>query len=190
MRKIFFITILIILIYGVAPTVFAIDGYVPIEPLPGITKGSKVDLSNYIDKIIKIGIVLAALLAVVKIVIAGLLYISAGGSPGNREKANGMIWDAIIGLLIVVGFWLILTTINPNLLNINDVIKTIGDVREAPIPPETPPGPDHKNYIYGIMIPDACEKQKGTEASPCKTYCTANPGLCTSGVICCKVPKS
>lgn len=50
------------------------------------------------------------------IVYGGILYISSGISPS--KKAEGMAWikAAIFGLLLLMGGYLLLYTINPNLL--------------------------------------------------------------------------
>lgn len=119
---IFTLTIIIFLSFSVC---FAEESsnYTLIEDLPGV--GDTPTLSEYISGAIKIGIILAAILAVVMIVVAGFMYITAGGNTGTVEKAKSYIWNAIIGLLIAVSYYLILNTINPNLLNIKDLIDPI-----------------------------------------------------------------
>jgi len=124
MGKIIFTILIIILLFGNYACAEETPGYQLLQPLGGGAEET-MNLSSYIDRMIKIGIVLAALFAVIVIVIAGFMYITAGGNTGTIEKAKGYIWDALIGLLIAVGFWLILVTINPDLLNIDNIVKNI-----------------------------------------------------------------
>lgn len=93
------------------------QNYVPLENVPGLTINEPVGLSSYLAAIYKIGIILAAVLAVLMIVIGGIQYMLAGGNPGKLGDAKDTIWQAILGLLLVLGSWLILSTINPDLLN-------------------------------------------------------------------------
>jgi len=87
--------------------------YTLMEPLPGLGGGK---VADYVPVVVKLGVALAAILAVVVIVIAGFMYITSGGDPGKNEKAKGFLLNAIIGLLIAVGYWLILQAINPAIL--------------------------------------------------------------------------
>ncbi len=42
---------------------------------------------------------------------AGYLYITAQGNPGVHAKVKGMLWKAILGLLLVLSSWLIVKMI-------------------------------------------------------------------------------
>ena len=103
--------------------------YNPISPLPGMNPEGTFVIANYVPLVVKLSIALAALLAVVMLVAAGFMYITAAGSPGTLEKAKKYAFDAIVGLLIAIGYWLILSAINPAILG--------GDI---PSLPGAPPG--------------------------------------------------
>lgn len=60
---------------------------------------------------------LAALLALAVIIIAGFKWIAAAGNPSMISDAKDMITKAIIGLILAFASWLILNTINPNLVS-------------------------------------------------------------------------
>jgi len=94
---------------------------------PSIIKGGSEDPGNYIKNIYKITIGIAGVLAVLMIVIGGLEYISSAANPNLKTSAKTRIWAAIGGLLIALTAWLILNTINPDLVNFDlklDEIKT------------------------------------------------------------------
>jgi len=104
------------------------QGYALLEPLPGTetAPGTSVGLSGYLEAVFAFGISLAGIFAVLMIVIGGIEYITAYGNPGRAETAKNRIWQALIGLLLVVSAWLILYTINPDL--------TKGQLNIPPLP--------------------------------------------------------
>ena len=105
--------------------------YALLEPLPGMDNAEepfypsdKGALGTYLDIIIKLFIGLCAVLAVVMIVIGGIEY-STSELISSKEAGKDRIRGALLGLLLALGAYTILFTINPNLLN-TDV--EIGDV--------------------------------------------------------------
>jgi hypothetical protein len=64
---------------------------------------------NYILSIVGI-------LAVVVIIFAGAIWLTAGGSPERIKTAQEYIFGAVVGLVIAFGSYLILYTINPDLV--------------------------------------------------------------------------
>lgn len=60
----------------------------------------------------------AVLLALAMIVLAGYLYMSAGGDAQRVTKAKDLFANAFIGLIILFSAVLILRTINPDLVSL------------------------------------------------------------------------
>lgn len=107
--------------------------YCLLAPLPGLSKINvqTTGIGGYLAIIFKIGIGLAGVLAVVMLVVGGIQYMS---TDAFSEKADGKsrMMNAIIGLLLVLGAWVILNTLNPNLLIFNlDLQKVSITVDEA-----------------------------------------------------------
>jgi len=73
------------------------------------------DLSGYLNTAIAIFIGICAVLAVIMIIIGGLEYMTSE-LISNKEHGKERITNAIFGLLLALGAWTILNTINPNLL--------------------------------------------------------------------------
>ena len=73
-------------------------------------------LSNYLNPMIKIFIALCAVLSVVMIVIGGLEYMTSELIT-SKEEGKKRIGEALFGLIIALGAWALLFTINPDLLN-------------------------------------------------------------------------
>ena len=74
------------------------------------------NLGKYQNLMIKLIIGLSAVMAVVMIVIGGIEYMTSE-LPGNKEHGKERIRNAILGLLIALGAWALLYTINPDLLS-------------------------------------------------------------------------
>lgn len=100
--------------------------YTPLAPLPGLEKDKPLDtlpsdsnpcpFGNYLNIIIKIIIGFAAVLAMVMIVMGGIEYMTSD-LVSSKEAGKETITHAILGLLIALGAFLILNTINPQLLS-------------------------------------------------------------------------
>lgn len=87
-----------------------------IAPLPGLSTG--VTLEGYLTGIFKVVIGISGVLAVVMIVWCGI-KLMATGSVSGKSEAKKCIWNAIFGVLLALGAWLILNTINPQLVGSN-----------------------------------------------------------------------
>lgn len=99
--------------------VLAEFSYQPLSPLPDTTVSGKVtDLGTYITGIYKIAIGVAIILAVLSFIIAGLEWMTAE-AVGKKEDAIKKINAALFGLLLTLGSWLFLNTINPATVNFN-----------------------------------------------------------------------
>ncbi len=94
--------------------------YIPLEPLPGTTNayGETSQLSALLSGLFKLLITLGSLFAVVMLVVAGIGYMVSEAAV-DIEKAKQRARAALWGLLLLTGCWLILYTINPDLLKFN-----------------------------------------------------------------------
>jgi len=73
-------------------------------------------LGAYLNPMIKIFIALCAVLSVIMIVVGGIEYMTSELAH-SKEAGKERIMQAILGLLIALGSWALLNTINPDLLN-------------------------------------------------------------------------
>lgn len=123
-KKIFILASVVFLLF----MIFSVDipfvssqstgNYVPLAPLPNTTSGSTTNLAIYAKGIFALLIGVASVLAVIMIVIGGVQYMSTDAISGKSEGKE-KITQALYGLLLAMACWLILYTINPNLLNFN-----------------------------------------------------------------------
>jgi len=79
---------------------------------PGCSPG------NYISGFYSFALMIGGLLAFGAIVFGGVKYMTAVGNPSAQSEGRAWIESALLGLLLLVGAYLILNTINPNLVNL------------------------------------------------------------------------
>ncbi|MEA2113734.1 MAG: hypothetical protein U9P63_03725 [Patescibacteria group bacterium] len=118
MKKLFIILILTAccLIFSAD---FALGGYEIEMALPGMSteQMKDVDLAQYISYFYTFGLGLVALLAVGGLAIGGFLYMLSD-TISSKEEAKKYIWSALSGLVLLLSAYLILNTINPNLVKL------------------------------------------------------------------------
>jgi multisubunit Na+/H+ antiporter MnhB subunit len=97
-----------------------IPQYVPLAgDIPGITDtDSTPTLIGYLNAIFTLTISVGAMLAVIRIALAGFQYLSTD-AWGSKEEALGTIRAVLIGLIVLLLSTVILRTINPDLLNLD-----------------------------------------------------------------------
>ncbi len=116
-------------VYGVdyTPTPGGTGGGVP-------TKADTTTLPKLINQIYTWALGISALLALLMTVLGGYYYMTSGGNAEQASKGTEMIWGAIIGLVLLFGSYLILRTINPDLVNFK-----IDSVDQLNAPPASTP---------------------------------------------------
>ena len=121
------VAILGVVVFGVS----AHAGYVPLEP--SVTGGEVGgNMGAYLNRIYKLGIAIAGILAVLYIVVGGFQYML---SESLFEKGAGKerIKAALGGLILALVSWIVLNTINPDLVKFNIRLPDFKvDVRKTP----------------------------------------------------------
>lgn len=99
------------------------DEAVPLEPsaatAPAGTKTESASPGPLFQKLYQWGIGIAVVLAVLMIVIGGLEYILSAANPTAKEEGKKYITGAILGLVLALFSYVLLQTINPDLINFN-----------------------------------------------------------------------
>ncbi len=95
--------------------------------------------TNFAKILIKWAFRLAGILAFAMIIFAGFEYTVFSGAPAKQKGALNRIINAVVGLILLFSYWIILNTINPNIL------KT----KESPLPPiPNPSTPNQEDQLY------------------------------------------
>lgn len=118
-KKIIIFTVIILVLISGGELVLAEQGYVLLEPSVIKDQGTiPVSFVDYAKGIFVTILTLAIILAILMIVIGGLEYMFSA-VPGSKTEGKETIKAALFGLLIALGAWLILFTINPKILEEN-----------------------------------------------------------------------
>lgn len=103
-------------------SIFAID-YTPLTTIPGVsTKGTPlINPSNLVLGIYTVAIGIGSILAVIMVIIGGIKY-TVMESFDVKTDAKKQITAAFLGLILLLASYLILKTINKDLLKFNDTL--------------------------------------------------------------------
>lgn len=94
--------------------------YTPMENIPGF-EGVGGDFAAYMKAIYRFGIWTVGICAVLMIMIGGFMYITSAGNNSQMGKAKGIITDALVGVILALVSYVLLFTINPELVKINNL---------------------------------------------------------------------
>jgi len=137
------------------------SGFVPLAPIPGLTQGVVADsngLANFLNNLYKYLIGLAAVIAIIQIIWAGIdiaFFHKDAVSAITDDK--GKIYNAIFGLVLVLSPALVFSIINPSILNLSlnlpPLDTTPRGVNTSSVTPDaTPPAADTSMRIdFGVQ---------------------------------------
>jgi len=70
------------------------------------------DLNNVFGNVVNIISLVAGIMAFVYLVYSGILYITAAGNEENAKKGQQGIINAVIGIVVIVAAWLIVSAVS------------------------------------------------------------------------------
>jgi hypothetical protein len=103
--------------------------YIPLEPLPGTYDPAtkQATIATYLPAMFQLIIGVAGVLAVIMIVWGGIQYLTTDAIQDKKEGKQ-RIQDALWGLILAIGAFIILNTISPNLLNFKLSIVSVPQI--------------------------------------------------------------
>lgn len=178
---------------GVTPGVYTL-----LAPIGNLTTAPD-NMGDYFNTIFTLAIGLCGVLAVIMIVIGGVQYMGDESIFGKTE-AKSRITSAVLGLLIALGSYALLNTINPDLLGKGGIkINSVSAVIDPEVHGDTPQAATNGKYCNGKYTTGDAWASDQTEraaviaagitinAPNCtkvgQAGCTSLAGLNTSGVI-------
>lgn len=119
MKKIF-LTLVILIFATLFITQLSLAAYEPMEKIPGTpTTGEINTFPAYVNALYKFAIWGVGISALFMISIGGFMYFTAAGNNSKMESGKKIISDALYGLIAVLLAWILLHTINSDLVNIS-----------------------------------------------------------------------
>ncbi|MDD4074396.1 MAG: pilin [Candidatus Pacebacteria bacterium] len=116
----------------IALPVFAESKY-PV--IAGIEISETTTSAEYIAYAFSLLVAIGSFIAVVMVVIAAIEWMTSSGNPSKIESSKGKIKNAILGVGVLLGSYVILSTINPEIteVEINDLVCDYGIIMKANI---------------------------------------------------------
>ena len=153
--KILIFTFLCAISFLIVPPTLAQYDYTPMEKIPGTTE----DISafpDYIKAIYKFALWSVGIAALLMVSVGGFMYFSAAGNTSKLDKAKIVIRDSIFGIVAVLTAYLLLYTINPDLVGVSlSGLSNLGNSANASVsfqPASPSQGTINSNFTTHINI--------------------------------------
>jgi hypothetical protein len=163
-KKIVFCIVILVsfLIFGNSGEVVA--QYELLESIPGgETEGSEVEFSTYIQGIYNFAVGFVVIAALLMITIGGFYYILSAGNQAQAGTAKKIVTDALLGLVVVFIAWLILYTINPDLVGADPSVANLS--QNATTPQSNAANPQSTQHS---------DQRVSQQATQPQTYCNSD----------------
>lgn len=121
------------------------------------------DFGQYIAVLYRYAIGLAGTAAAIMLVYGGFLYL-LGSASGDIGKGKEVIQDALIGLLLVLGSYTILSTVNPNTLSLQ--IPELKSITPKALTLDAPAPPPPTTNVCGNPATDARFRRSPARTGP------------------------
>lgn len=134
-------------IAGAAPTQLqvAIDGQTSVR-----------GIAEYISLVYKYGTGVVGIVAAVVLMFGGILWLTAGGNTGQVQTAKEWIKAALLGLILALLSYMILLTINPDLVSFDEItIKSIEGIPNEGADKKEDANSDESNPIDNPDLPES-----------------------------------
>lgn len=82
-------------------------------------------LARYIQGFYNYALMIAGILAAIVLMGGGLIWLVSGGDSGRVSLAKELITGSLVGLVILFASWIILNTINPDLLKLRPITTQV-----------------------------------------------------------------
>ncbi|MDB5264976.1 MAG: hypothetical protein JWN64_547 [Parcubacteria group bacterium] len=174
------------------------NGFKSLTNAPFLQGAGNVDtMPAFLNNLYKVLIGIAATLAVLQIMRAGVTWMTAGDNSEKITQARGLIRDSLIGLLLILSPVIVFSIINPDILKLK-----IGGIDQLQLPQNTPT--DTTTSPAGASAATACVdyakvaqlKNNTCSSLPGEGWGKVSDSCCApapkgqSGWICCGVNKT
>lgn len=88
-------------------------------------------IGQYISAFYDYAIAIVGIVAVIVLMIGGIIWLTSGGNPSKIGQAKDLIFGSITGVALLLISWIMLNTINPDLVRFK--VSTIGNIENIEI---------------------------------------------------------
>lgn len=153
------------------PAIALAAPYVPLEPLPFLSQVRGTRLPDLLQALFQLLIIGGAGVAVLMITIGGIQYMT-GEALHQKSEGRARIQNSVLGLILLLFIYLLLRTINPQLLNFN-----LGSI--------TPVGQQSNQVVLQARATEAQINAGAATVGPASVaYTDASGSIANSGSVC------
>lgn len=167
-------------------------GFVPLTNIPGIEQaGNSATLSDFLNNLYKLCIGAAAILAVIQIIRAGIIYMG-GDSITEKKEARSIITLAISGLILVLSPVIVFSIINPKILDLQIGVDKLQPSSTTAGSTSTGTTETTAEICANFEQPTAAPSDASCKAAVDPDFVKVANGCCaglSSGSQCCARPK-
>lgn len=145
--------------------------YQQLENIPGY-EGNKT-FPEYMQALYSLGLWIIGICALFMLSVGGFMYLTSAGNTASASTAKGVIRDALIGLVLALFTWLILYTINPELVDVNIGAVGLGEgTTGGAVQTVSPPSGNAQQLAqqvkdtYTLSSSGDCKDASGNTVSP------------------------
>lgn len=143
--------------------------YVPLEPLPGLDQSGTSNFAGLVNTLFTLLISIGGLVAVAALVVGGITYM-VSDVVDRKSESKSRMYAAVWGLVLLLASYLILNTINPQLVNFGNFSQDLGSVPDARNAPARA-GSGSGNSVTQADIQDCEDTGKTLYATPTGYVC-------------------
>jgi hypothetical protein len=172
--------------------IFAQETFVPLTSLPGLSDVESAGLVSgdtlpaFFNALYRLTIGVAAVLAIIQIIRAGIAFMTSEGSVSKNENAKSLLGNAILGILLVLSPVIVFSIINPDILKLDLNFEEL-----QPTPKETSTTTPTAIGTCGDYTPQIIPGDKVCNTA--KGYVSLATSCCrgiSAGSLCCGAPKT
>lgn len=132
-------------------------------------------IAQYIQGVYKYGLGVGGILAAIVLMAGGLLWLVSAGDASKISQAKDLILGSVTGIIILMGTYLILDQINPDLNNLKSIsLKMLETTNFSDAEVSTPNDQAENPYQEG------CTAARNGDLSICRGYGEQEPGKMTN----------
>lgn len=147
MRKIFFL--ILTFLFSFFPLLaFSQELELEYPPLPGISAPQRgISLEEFLQYIYRFSLIIGGAISVSVFTYGGVLYLISIGNPLKMREGRERLLSAVLGMFILFGSYLILTTLDPSL-----AIFQTSEISSVPLPEE------EESIEVELRMPKSCQE--------------------------------
>jgi len=178
-EKIIFLGIIIFVLEGLKQLVLAASTTLT---YPAFTQAP--DPAEMVNQIYIYALSIAGALAIIRVVYGGILYVVSAGNTSKQADARDIITSAVWGILLLAGAYLLLNTINPEIIQLKnpDLVPVSTGASQITGGPGGTGQPsitdkDYRDYLakFGIQAKPPCGPGEVETQNPCVDLSNLKP---------------